>query len=256
MRPTRPPAFSPEHYLNRELSWLEFNHRVLEEARDEANPLLERLKFLSIFSSNLDEFFEVRVAGLQQQLYAGLEPQDYGADGLGPGEQLTAIERRVHDLVGQQYRVLREDVWPALAAKGVERLTYSQLTVDERAQADRLFAGSVYPVLTPLAIDPGHPFPHVHNKSLNIALLIEGEHGGTTQQLFGVVQVPAVLDRVVVLNRGEDRVRYLLLEDMIREHLSELFRGFQVVGHTVFRVTRNTDLAFDEDEAEDLLQSI
>jgi polyphosphate kinase len=256
MRPTRPPAFSPEHYLNRELSWLEFNLRVLEEARDAANPLLERLKFLCIFSSNLDEFFEVRVAGLQQQLYAGLEPQDYGADGLGPVEQVTAIERRVHDLVAEQYRVLREEVLPALAAKGVERLTFSQLTAEERAQVDRLFAGSVYPVLTPLAIDPGHPFPHVHNKSLNIALLIEGEHGGRVQQLSAVVQVPAVLDRVVVLSREEDRVRYILLEDMIRGHLPELFRGFQVVAHTVFRVTRNTDLAIDEDEAEDLLETI
>src|SRR5256885_17152820 len=147
------PAFPPDHYLNRELSWLEFNARVLEEAADKTHPLLERLKFLSIFSSNLDEFFEVRVAGLQQQLYAGLEPQDYGADGLGPGEQLAAIERRVHDLVAEQYRVLREDVWPALAAKGVERLTFAQLTVEERALADKLFAGSVYPVLTPLAID-------------------------------------------------------------------------------------------------------
>ncbi len=248
------PAFPPDHYINRELSWLEFNARVLEEARDPANPLLERLKFLAIFSSNLDEFFEVRVAGLQQQLYAGLEPQDYAADGMDPAALLTAIARRAHELVGEQGRVLRDEVMPGLAATGIEWVRLHGLTVPERDYVDALFANSVYPVLTPLAIDPGHPFPHVHNKSLNVALLIES--ADTSRQLFAVVQVPAVLDRVVVLPGDRDRLRYILLDDVIGAHLGDLFGGFRVVAYTTFRVTRNTDLTIDEDEAEDLLQTI
>ena len=248
------PAFPPEHYLNRELSWLAFNGRVLEEARDPTNPWLERLKFLSIFSSNLDEFFEVRVAGLQQQLYAGIAAQDYAADGLDPARQLAEIDRRVHDLVAEQERCLHDDVMPGLAAGGITWVRLDQLEPDDRSYVDRLFRESIYPVLTPLAIDPGHPFPHVHNKSLNVALLIENER--TSQQLFAVVQVPAVLNRVVMLPGAPDRVRFVLLEDVIASHLGELFGGFRVVDHTVFRVTRNTDLAINEDEAEDLLQTI
>lgn len=249
-------AFSPEHYINRELSWLAFNQRVLEEARDLTHPLLERLKFLAIFSSNLDEFFEVRVSGLKEQLNAGIEPQDYGADGLDPGEQLALVERKVHELVSEQYRVLREELFPGLMQAGIERVRYGELTEDERAGVDAFFAQNVYPVLTPLAIDPGHPFPHVHNKSLNIALLIERTVDGDVQQLFAVVQVPSVLDRVVMLPRHADRVRFLLLEDVIGAHLRELFGGFHVIDRTVFRVTRDTDLDIREDEAEDLLQTI
>ncbi len=249
--------YPPDHYLNRELSWLEFNARVLEEAQDAATPLLERLKFLSIFSSNLDEFFEVRVAGLQQQVYAGLEPQDYGTDGLDAPAQLGRISERVHELVAEQYRVLAQEVFPGLAAHGIERVTLDQLSDAERAHVNELFRTDVYPVLTPLAIDPGHPFPHVHNKSLNVALLIEGPHRERVQRLFAVVQVPSVLQRVVLLPGGaDDRLRFLLLEDLIAARLGELFGGFQVLGHTVFRVTRNTDLVINEDDAEDLLETI
>jgi polyphosphate kinase len=262
MPSTAAPGFPADHYLNRELSWLEFNARVLEEARDTTNPMLERLKFAAIFSSNLDEFFEVRVAGLQQQLYAGLEPQDYAADGMDPAHQLAAIDRRSHELVAVQDRALHEEIVPGLAAGGIEWVRFDHLSDAERAHLDGLFARAVYPVLTPLAIDPGHPFPHVHNKSLNVALLIESVDTG--QELFGVVQVPAVLDRVVVLPNGApagspagpDHVRFVLLEELIAAHLGELFGGFRVVGHTFFRVTRNTDLTINEDEAEDLLQTI
>ncbi|HEY7193426.1 MAG TPA: polyphosphate kinase 1 [Gemmatimonadales bacterium] len=250
------PAFPADHYLNRELSWLEFNARVLEEAADPTNPLLERLKFTAIFSSNLDEFFEVRVAGLQQQLYAGIEPQDYGADGLDPMEQLSRIEARVHALVAEQHRLLDAEVMPGLAAAGIQRVSFDMLEPAEREYLDKLFAREIYPVLTPLAIDPGHPFPHVHNKSLNIVLLVENTDSG--QQLFGVVQVPALLDRVVALpgTEGAERLRFVLLEEIIAAHLGDLFGGFKVLAHTVFRVTRNTDLAINEDEAEDLLQTI
>jgi polyphosphate kinase len=249
-------AFPPAQYINRELSWLEFNARVLEEVHDSTNPWLERLKFISIFSSNLDEFFEVRVAGLKQQLDAGLEPDDYGADGMDAAEQLAAIDKRVHELVTEQYRLLNEEIFPGLAAQGIERVRIDQLTDDERLYVEKLFATSVYPVLTPLAIDPGHPFPHVHNKSLNIALRIERQDKEQVEQMFAVVQVPSVLDRIVVLPRTEERFRFLLLEDVIAAHLGELFGGFRVVNHTVFRVTRNTDLMIEEDEAEDLLQAI
>ncbi len=248
------PAFPPDHYLNRELSWLEFNARVLEEAADATNPLLERLKFLAIFSSNLDEFFEVRVAGLQQQLYAGIEPQDYAVDGMDPAGQLAAIDKRVRELLALQDRLLHEDVIPALAAAGIEWVPYSRLTEDERQQVGEQFGSGIAPVLTPLAIDPGHPFPFVHNKSLNVALLVESIDSG--QQLFAVVQVPAVLDRAVVLPSVGERVRVVLLEEIIAAHLGDLFGGFRVVDHTFFRVTRNSDLTIDEDEAEDLLQII
>src|SRR6266576_5997590 len=244
------PAFAPDHYLNRELSWLEFNARVLEEAADKTAPLLERLKFAAIFSSNLDEFFEVRVAGLQQQLYAGIEPQDYGADGLDPMEQLARIEERVHALVAEQHRLLDSEIMPGLAAAGIQRVSLEALEPAEREYLDKLFAREIYPVLTPLAIDPGHPFPHVHNKSLNIALVIERKNGGQSRRHFAVVQVPAVLDRVVVVStHGAERVRFILLEDIIARHLRELFGGLRVVSHTVFRVTRNTDLTIQEEAA-------
>lgn len=254
--PKNLPVFSPEHYLNRELSWLEFNSRVLEEAADPTNPGLERIKFLSIVSSNLDEFFEIRVAGLQEQLYAGLEPQDFPADGLAPTEQLTRIAQRVHHLVAEQYRLLHQELIGELQQSGIEWVRLAELSPAELAYVDTLFASSIYPVLTPLAIDPGHPFPHVHNKSLNIALLVERKHANQLQELFAVVQVPAVLDRVVLLPGTPDRVRFVLLEDVVAAHLGTLFGGFRVLGHTVFRVTRNTDLTIDEDDAEDLLQTI
>lgn len=249
-------AFPPQYYVNRELSWLEFNARVLQEAEDRGNPLLERLKFLTIVSSNFDEFFEVRVAGLHQQLKAGLEPQDYGADGMDPGEALATISRRVHELVDAQYAALERELFPGLAEAGIERVRPEQFTAEEQAFIEQFFDAQVYPVLTPLAIDPGHPFPHVHNKSLNIALLIEREVEGRGQQLFAVVQVPGVLERVVLLPRSGERRRFVLLEDVIGGHLGELFSGFRIVGHTVFRVTRNTDLVIQEDEAEDLLETI
>lgn len=250
------PRYPSSYYINRELSWLEFNARVLDEAHDPSTPLLERLKFLSIFSSNLDEFFEVRVAGLEEQIQAGVEPQDYPADGLPPEDVLKRIEKRTHELVAEQYRVLNEEVAPALKEQGIERVRYDELTELEREHVEGLFASEVYPVLTPLAIDPGHPFPHVHNKSLNIAVLLENREGAHPKELFGVVQVPSVLERLVVLPPDSDGLRYMLLEDLIAQHAAELFGGFRIVRLAVFRVTRNTDLTIDEDEVEDLLSAI
>jgi len=245
-----------EHFLNRELSWVEFNARVLEEANDPTNPWLERLKFLGIFSSNLDEFFEIRVAGLQQQLRAGVEPQDYPADGMNPLEQLTAIDDRVHQLVDQQYHCFRDVIIPHLAERGVIYVAPDHWTKADEEYLNEFFEGEVYPVLSPLAIDPGHPFPHVHSKSLNVALLIERYDEGRAQQFFAVVQVPSLLNRVVNLPQRDDSVRFVLLEDIIRQRLDRLFGNFRVLAHTAFRVTRNADLTFNEDEADDLLDSI
>jgi len=250
------PAFAANHYINRELSWLEFNARVLEEAADPSTPWLERLKFLCIFSSNIDEFFEVRVAGLQQQLYAGLEPQDYGADGIDPAAQLEAINRRAHELIAEQYRVLEEEVLPGLAARGIVLVRYDELGSEEREHVERLFTETIFPILTPLAVDPGHPFPHVRNKSLNVAAIVQGDGPAEREQHFAVVQVPSVLDRVVFLPGNGDQRRFLLLEEVIAAHLRQLFPGFDTIGHTVFRVTRNMDLTIDEEEAEDLLETI
>ena len=249
------PKHSSEHYLNRELSWLEFNARVLEEARDPTNPLLERLKFLAIFSSNLDEFFEVRVAGLQEQVYAGMAPQDFGADGLGPAEQLAALDPRIHGLIAEQYRILREEVLSGLGEAGIALVRYPDLDREERVRADALFRTHIYPVLTPLAIDPGHPFPHVHNKSLNLALMLSPDDD-PDDQVPAVVQVPSVLDRIVPISRGPGVFRFMLLEDLVLRHAQDLFGGFRVVDATVFRVTRNTDLSLQEEEAGDLLEMI
>src|SRR4051812_11089784 len=160
----------PNLFINRELSWLDFNERVLEEARDPSVPLLERLRFLAISASNLDEFFEVRVAGLQAQLYDNLEPQDIPPDGMGPLAQLVEISRRAHDFVARQYDVWRSEIRPQLAEKGIIVCGPDDLSDGQKAYLDDYYDSQVYPVLTPLAIDPAHPFPHLHNKSLNLIL--------------------------------------------------------------------------------------
>jgi polyphosphate kinase len=243
-------ACPADHYINRELLGFELNARMLEDASDQGHGWLQRLKLLAVFSASLDEFFEIRVARLQQQVYAALEPQDHGADGMAPTEQLAAIDRRVHALVAQQYRILRERVFPGLAAVGIERARYEDLTEPERRHVETLFRATIYPVLTPLIVDPGHPFPRVQSKSLNIGLVVERSGRTTTHRNVAVVQVPSDLDRVVVVSaRGEGRVRFMLLEDVIARHLHALFGGLRISSHTVFRVTRNADFMIDEDGA-------
>jgi polyphosphate kinase len=244
-------------FLNRELSWLEFNARVLEEAQDRTLPLFERLKFLGIVASNLDEFFMVRVAGLKKQIQGGVaEPRE---DGLLPAEQLAAVATRAHALVAAQYRCFGEDLVPALAAVGNVILSPRDL---DAAQAEALrarFRDEVFPALTPLAVDPGHPFPHLRNKSLNIAVLLRKEKRGrrkdSSQPLLAVVQVPAVLSRLVRVPT-QSGVGHVLLSEVIRAHAGELFPGFAVRQSAVFRVTRNWDLSIDEEESEDLLSTV
>ncbi len=230
--PTTPaPAGSgpdPTLFINRELSWLDFDERVLEEANDGSNPLLEQVRFLAISASNLDEFFEVRVAGLQAQIYDSLEPQDMPPDGMSPLAQVTEIARRAHDFVARQYETWLGDLRPQLAKHGIHVCEPDELTEAEDLYLDDYFTSQVYPVLTPLAIDPAHPFPHLHNKSLNLILRIETLGPEPQRQLYAVLQVPAVLNRVVPLPvLGDGTYRHVLLESVIAPRLDALFGGFQ-----------------------------
>ena len=251
----------PSLFINRELSWLDFDERVLEEAGDPSVPLLERLRFLAITASNLDEFFEVRVAGLQAQLYDRLEPQDPPPDGLSPLAQLVEIGRRVRELVARQYEVWQAELRTRLAGAGIVLVTPEDLTEGDDNALDRFFESEVYPVLTPLAIDPAHPFPHLHNKSLNLILRLERiaperDEAQAPRQLYAVLQVPGVLSRLVPLPGSEgDTSRFVLLEDVIGPRLDSLFGGFRVVAHAPFRVTRNSDLSIQEREVKASLLS-
>jgi polyphosphate kinase len=246
----------PDLFINRELSWLDFNDRVLEEACDRSNPLLDRLRFLAISASNLDEFFEVRVAGLQAQLFEDLEPQDTPPDGMGPLAQLQEIGRRTHDFVRRQYDVWHQQLRPELVKHGIVVCDPDSLTDKQNAYLDEYFDSQVYPVLTPLAIDPAHPFPHLHNKSLNLILRIETVGSDAPRQPYAVLRVPAVLNRLVPLpDEGDGQHRFVLLEDVIGPRLDSLFGGFRVAGRVAFRVTRNSDLTIQESEVKGSLLS-
>jgi polyphosphate kinase len=247
---------SPLLYLNRELSWLEFNARVLDESDSEAVPLLERLKFHAIVSSNLDEFFMVRVAGLKQQLTG--EVDEMGPDGMSVNEQLAAISSRVHTLVNTQSSTLAV-LLPKLAEAGIMFVKPDDLPADVLADLDTRFQNEVFPILTPIAIDPGHPFPQVRNKSLNLGVMIVRE--GTLDPGFGVVQVPSVLPRLlpvpgVKTPSGHSARAFVMLEDLVARHASTIFPSVRIKGVYVFRVTRNFDIEVDEEEGDDLLQSI
>jgi polyphosphate kinase len=253
-----PDLRSPHLYLNRELSWLEFNVRVLAEAENEAVPLLERLKFHAIVASNLDEFFMVRVAGLKQQL-----TNDVGEmppDGMTVTEQLTGISQRVHDLVDRQSTNLTHNLLPKLAEQGIHLVKPESLLPEAQAALDQRFQAEIFPILTPIAIDPGHPFPHLRNKSLNLGVMFQRE--GSVEAAFGVVQVPMMLPRLfeVLGVKGPVgtpvRHTFVLLEDLIARNVATIFPAVRLRGVYVFRVTRNFDLEIDEEEGEDLLQTI
>jgi polyphosphate kinase len=236
-------------YLNRELSWLQFDERVLALAEDPQVPLLERAKFLAIFASNLDEFFQVRVAGLKEQLAA--EVTGSGADGMVPAAQLRAINDLVATLSVRHAHVFTQQVAPELAARGVRMAGVDELGADDRRWLDRVFEDQVFPVLTPLAVDPAHPFPYISNLSMNLAVVVRDPRDGNRR--FARVKVPPILPRFVVLPDGE---RYVPLEQVIADHLARLFTGLEVLEHHVFRVTRNADLVVEEEEADDLLAAI
>jgi polyphosphate kinase len=247
-----PPALEdPSLYINRELSWLEFNRRVLEETRDPTVPLLERLKFLAIFGSNLDEFFMVRVGGLQQKMQAGII-RGSGADRVSPREQLEQISKLVRELVDEQNRTLAE-IGPALEAERIVIRKIADLSDTERKRLHDMFHREVFPVLTPLAVDPGHPFPHLLNKSLNLAVILRRPRDD--ERLLAVVQVPAVLQRFVLWPSEKGHV-CVPLETVIRLHLDALFPGMTIEQANVFRVTRDSEYEIDDDEVEDLLKAI
>jgi len=239
---------SAARFLNRELSWLDFNARVLALAEDQTLALLERTKFLAIFSSNLDEFFQVRVSGLQEQLDAGIRTR--APDGLDPAEALRAIRDHVRGLVERQTTVFTKDIAPALDEAGVRFLTWDDLSPDDRAELAHVFEERVYPVLTPLAVDPAHPFPYISNLSLNLAVVVRDPESG--EERFARVKVPPALPRFVALSDGE---RFVALEVLIAAHLDRLFPGMEVLAHHPFRLTRDADFELD-DEDEDLLEAI
>ncbi len=249
------PLDDPSLYINRELSWLEFNRRVLEEARDPTVPLLERLKFLAITESNLDEFFMVRVGGLQQKKQAGVGFGS-GADRTPVIVQLEKIGAIVRELIEDMQTCLNKEVLPGLIEQGITLRNQEDLTKAELDHLDRIFRSQIFPVLTPMAIDPGHPFPHLLNKSLNLVVKLNRKQ--YSEPIFAVVQVPSVLPRFYALNAEPDGANQVFapLEAVIRQHLPELFPGMEILYSSVFRVTRNSDFEIDDDEVEDLLKAV
>jgi polyphosphate kinase len=238
-----------QRYLNRELSWLDFNARVLALAEDEAQPLLERAKFMAIVSGNLDEFFQVRVAGLKEQVIGGVLQRS--TDGMTPREQLAAIRGRVTEMVARQSRCFGEDLAPRLERAGVRICDWSSLDDRDHAQLTAAFESRIYPVLTPLAVDPAHPFPYISNLSLNLAVVVRDWQTGESQ--LARVKVPPLLQRFVPLGDGE---RFVPLEQVIAAHLHTLFAGMEITAHHTFRLTRNADFDVEGDEAEDLLEAV
>ncbi|WP_216894805.1 RNA degradosome polyphosphate kinase [Nocardia alni] len=277
--PAPPPAVDPQpetstqpqlpadRYLNRELSWLDFNGRVLALAEDHSEPLLERAKFLAIFASNLDEFYMVRVAGLKRRATAGLSVRS--ADGLSPTEQLELIAASAQELASRHARVFLDDIQPALREEGIAIIGWADLDDEERQRLSGYFQDQVFPVLTPLAVDPAHPFPYISGLSLNLAVTVKDSDTGGEH--FARVKVPDNVDRFVRVRRTGTRLlardadpsvppvnlaAFLPMEDLIAAHLDQLFPGMDVVEHHSFRITRNADFEVDEDRDEDLLQAL
>ena len=245
----------PKNFINRELSWLEFNRRVLEEAQDERQPLIERVKFLTIFSSNLDEFFEIRVAGIKQQIES--ETSDVGPDGLSPTELFDRIQKTVRGLVTAQYALWKNELLPELAKNGIYVREIAELPAKRAAWAHRYFQQEVFPMLTPLAVDASHPFPHLLNRSHN--LLVRAKTRRRGEPLHAIVQVPRAVSRLILLPRGkgaDEPWEYIYLASLIKQHIGELFPGLILDGAHAFRVTRNSDLYIDDEEAENLLRTI
>ncbi len=242
-------SLDPVNYLNRETSWLEFNRRVMFLASRPDFPLLEQVKFLAIWASNLDEFFQVRVAGLKEQVAHGVGSTP--PDGMTPSQQLAAIRREVHLQCEAISKLFLSEVAPALANEGIVFSDYPTLDPEDRDYLDHQFRELVYPVLTPLAVDPSHPFPYISNLSLNMAVFVRNPETGLTR--FARVKVPPILPRFVVL---PDLERFVPLEQVIAAHLDALFPGMEIMGHHAFRVTRNADFEVEEDEGGDLLMAI
>lgn len=252
---------SPSLFINRELSMLEFQRRVLEEARDEENPLLERVKFLAIFGSNMDEFFMVRVSGIRKQIEANVVK--LSEDGLTPREELAVIRKTAQDLMQDAQQYFQRKILPKLEKEGIHILEYSKLTKTQKERADKYFKDVVYPVLTPLALDPGHPFPHISNLSLNFAIVIRDKKGN---EKFARLKVPDTLPRFIPIKRSSGGERkdgtipyhhyFVLLDQVIAANLNDLFPGLEVVSAHPFRIVRDADIEIQELEADDLLETM
>jgi len=247
--------FLPEHFINRELSWLEFNARVLEEAQDDSNPLFERVKFLAICSSNLDEFFMVRVAGLREQAFGGVAPQDIAADDVRALSQLRKISHNTRQLVEQQYQCFNDSILPALAEHNIRLLAVQDLDKRQKKIINDFFRQRAFPVLTPMAIDPSHPSPRFHNRGLYLAAMLHRTSGLGPASLFSVIQLPQVLPRFIQVGQPGEH-SFVLLEDILAEKLPELFGGYEIAHHALFRITRDMDIDLLEQEGDDLLRAI
>ena len=234
------------YYINRHLAWLEFNRRVLEEARDPHNPLLERVKFLAITASNLDEFVEVRLAGLLQQVEHG--SQEVGPDGLAPQAMLEELARGIRSFVTDQYNCWNQKLLPALGRENIRILRMAKLDARQRDAADLFYTRQVDPLLSPVTIDPAHPFPHVLNKALCVAFLLR-RRGRRSASYLGVVTVPRKLPRLVRVPGSGKTTDYIFLHDLVASHARNLYRGYEVLSTGAFRVTRNSNLYMHEEEA-------
>jgi len=241
-------------FTGRDHSWMQFNRRVLEEAADPSNPILERVKFLAITGSNLDEYVEIRQAGLMQRIEDGYREQGY--DGLRPDQSLAELTSEIHSFVEAQYRCWNDLLLPDLRRQGIRLLEWDELEQEARDYAQAYFQREVDPLLTPIAIDPAHPFPRVLNKALCLALLLRRKRKSSGPQVLGVVTVPRALPRFVRLPARDGNFDYLLLQDLIAQNLSGMYRGYEVQSRTAFRVTRNSNLYFEEEEARSLLETI
>ena len=241
-------------FNGRDHSWMQFNGRVLEEAEDPANPLLERVKFLAITANNLDEYVEVRQAGLMQRIEDGYREPGY--DGLRPDESLAVLTADIHEFVAAQYRCWNQKLLPEMRRNGVRLLVWKELGEEARAYAQSYFQREVDPLLTPISIDPAHPFPRVLNKALCLALLLRAKRKSSGPQVLGVVTVPRALPRFVRLPAAAGNFDYLLLQDLIAQNLAGMYRGYELLAHAAFRVTRNSNLYFEEEEARSLLETI
>ncbi|MGN6200696.1 RNA degradosome polyphosphate kinase [Humibacter sp.] len=252
--PDLDPSLPPDRYLDRELSWLAFNQRVLELAEDPLVPVLERTNFLAIFATNLDEFFMVRVAGLKRRILTGLAVQTN--TGRAPVDVLADISEKAHELQVRHALAYHDGVMPALAEAGISIATWDSLDDADREQMREIFSRQIFPVLMPLAVDPAHPFPYISGLSLNLAIRVRNSKTGKEQ--FARLKVPTMLPRFVRIDQRESigQMRFIMLEDLIAHHLGDLFPGMEVLAHHVFRVTRNEDVEIDEDETENLIQAL
>ncbi|MEI6041526.1 MAG: RNA degradosome polyphosphate kinase [Actinomycetes bacterium] len=240
-----------ETLVDRELSWLAFNERVLELAEDETIPLLERARFLSIFSSNLDDFFMIRVATLKRKLESGVTKVNTA--GYSPTQLMTELSKKTQELIDRQSKCFHESVYPALTREKINLVKWEDLTSDERAVVDVTFQSKIFPVLTPLAVDPSHPFPYISGLSLNLAVVVKNPESET--ELFARIKVPSNLPRFIETAKGEER-RFIPLEQVITAHIGDLFPGMEILYFYTFRVTRNADLELEEEESEDLLATM